>query len=114
MAEETTLWPGASGAQYRYWIHKIGTSFKDSPGNYVFAKKTSPGHWTPIYIGETESLKDRLSDHEKMPCIKRNGGTHIHAHLTCSDADASRAEESDLLEKWDPPCNKEQAAPAKP
>jgi hypothetical protein len=101
------MWPGASGKEYKYWIHQIGTTFKDEPGNYVFAKETSPGKWTPIYIGETESLEDRHANHEKMPCVKRHGGTHIHAHTSSTDAAIRRAEESDLLDKWDPPCNKE-------
>ena len=85
----------------------MNTSFKDEPGNYIFAKETSSGYWTPIYIGETDSLKDRLSNHEKMPCVKRHGGTHVHVHTSSSDEQARRAEESDLLAKWDPPCNKE-------
>ncbi len=104
---ETIMWPGASGKEYKYWIHAIGTTFKDEPGNYIFAKETSRGHWTPIYIGETNSLRDRLSNHEKMSCVRRNGGTHIHAHTSSSDVNVRRAEESDLLDKWDPPCNKE-------
>ena len=80
MAEQTIMWPGASGKEYKYWIYAIGTSFKDSPGNYIFAKETSIGRWTPIYIGETDSLQDRLSNHEKLPCVERHGGTHVHAH----------------------------------
>lgn len=107
MAEEIIYWTGASGKKYKYLIYKIGTSFKDCPGNYIFAKETSPGSWKPLYIGETENLRDRLSDHEKMPCITRNGGTHVHAHVSPSDTDVRRVEESDLLDKWDPVCNKE-------
>ena len=107
MAEGTIQWTGASGKKYRYWIYKIGTSFKDSPGNYIFTKETSPDRWTPLYIGEAESLKERLSDHEKMPCVTRNGGTHVHTHISSSDANVRRAEESDLLDKWDPVCNKQ-------
>ena len=107
MAAQTIMWPGASGKQYKYWIYPMNTSFKDLPGNYIFAKETSPGKWTPIYIGETGSLKDRLSNHEKMPCVKRYGGTHVHTHASSEDEETRRAEESDLLAKWDPPCNKE-------
>lgn len=107
MAEEIIHWTGASGKKYKYGIYKIGTSFKDCPGNYIFAKETSPGHWRPLYIGETEDLRDRLSDHEKMPCVTRNGGTHVHVHVSSSDTDVRRIEENDLLDKWDPICNKE-------
>lgn len=104
---DISMWAGASSKEYKYWIYPIGTTFKDSPGNYIYAKEASPGQWTPIYIGETESLQDRLPDHEKLPCVKRNGGTHVHAHASSADVTVRRAEESDLLGKWDPPCNKE-------
>ena len=107
MAAATIMWPGASGKEYKYWIHPIGTSFEDKPGNYIFAKETAPDRWTPIYIGETDSLKDRLSSHEKMPCVRRYGGTHVHVHTSSADATIRRDEESDLLDKWDPPCNRE-------
>jgi len=107
MAESTIMWPGASGKKYKYWIAPIDAPFKDEPGNYIFAKKTSDGQWSPIYIGEAKSLKDRLPGHEKLPCVKRYGGTHLHTHITSGGQDVRRAEESDLLAKWDPPCNKE-------
>ena len=96
MAERTIMWTGASGKEHKYWIHEMGTSFKDEPGNYIFAKETSPGKRTSVYIGETESLKDRLSDHEKLPCVRRHGGTHIHAHTTQGGEAVRRAEEGDL------------------
>jgi len=108
MSEGTILWTGASGKQYKYWINEIGDSFKDDPGNYIYAREISPGRWIPIYIGETDSLKDRLSSsHEKLSCVKRHEGTHIHAHTSSSSEDVRRAEEADLIEKWDPSCNKE-------
>lgn len=106
MAEEI-MWHGASGVKYKYYIYPIDASFKNEPGNYIFAKEISPGQWKPIYIGESERLNDRLSNHDKLPCVQRHGGTHIHAHLTSGGQDVRRAEESDLLTKWDPPCNKE-------
>ena len=107
MAAETVLWPGASGEQFKYWVYTIGASFKEEAGNYIFAKKTLDGRCTPIYIGETNNLQTSLPNHEKLSCVRRNGGTHVHAHLSSSDEEVRRAEESDLLDKWDPPCNKE-------
>lgn len=105
MSEASTImWPGQSGRKYKYWIHPIGTSFKDEPGNYIFAKETKPGHWSPVYIGQTSSLDTRLANHEKEACAKRNGATHIHAHT--NSAESSRlSEEKDLIMRWEPPCN---------
>ncbi|HLJ58976.1 MAG TPA: hypothetical protein VKZ50_04515 [bacterium] len=99
-------WEGASGKKYGYWIYLIGSDFKDQPGNYIYAKQTRPGWWAAIYIGQTSSLQDRLADHEREACAKRNGATHIHAH-TSGDENTRRAEENDLIEKWDPVCNRQ-------
>ena len=105
MAEPEIYWEGASGRKYGYWIHKIGTTFKDTPGNYIYSQESSPNRWRPVYIGETGSLRDRLADHEKERCATRNGATHIHAHTSSNDAPTRRAEESDLIKKWNPVCN---------
>ena len=98
-------WQGQSGRTYGYWIYPLGTNFKDEPGNYIYAKQTEPNRWRPVYIGQTVSLRDRLADHEKEACAKRNGATHIHVHLTTGGEAARRAEESDLIAKWQPACN---------
>jgi hypothetical protein len=106
MAETPKIvWTGKSGNQYTYWIHPIGTRFKDGPGNYIFAKEVRPGRWSPVYIGQTGSLKDRLASHEKEACAIRNGATHVHAH-TGGPTEAVRClEEKDLILNWQPPCN---------
>jgi hypothetical protein len=106
MAEPDIHWEGSSGKKYGYWIHKIGTTFKDAPGNYIYAKETRPGYWRQVYIGQTSSLAERLADHEKEACAKRNGATHIHAHTSSDSEQVRRAEETDLIDKWDPVCNK--------
>src|SRR5713101_7429409 len=61
----TIQWPGRSGSRYQYWIYPLGTSFKEKPGNYIFAKEVQPGRWRPIYVGQTENLGARLPAHEK-------------------------------------------------
>lgn len=108
MTEAATIsWPGKSGAQYKYWIYPIETNFKEAAGNYIFAKETKPGSWSPCYIGQTENLNDRLGNHEKEACAKRNGATHIHAHLNGSGDTARKVEEKDLITEWKPPCNEQ-------
>jgi excinuclease UvrABC nuclease subunit len=101
---DTIYWEGASGKKYKYWISPIGVDFKDEPGNYIFAKKTSTGGWRPVYIGQAKSLKDRLSNHNEAACAKRNGATHIHTHTNSQKQDRL-AEEADLIRKWKPVCN---------
>jgi hypothetical protein len=100
----TIEWGGASGTTYKHWIYPIGTPLAAKGGNYVFAKEIRPKEWTPIYIGQTSDLSTRFEDHHKKECIKRNGATHIHAHLNAKESDRL-AEEADLLKKWGPACN---------
>jgi hypothetical protein len=108
MAEARTInWQGQTGKEYQYWIYPIGNSFKEEPGNYIFAKETKPGYWKPCYIGQTENLDKRLGDHEKESCAIRNGATHIHAHLNNGGEATRKAEEKDLIQEWKPPCNEQ-------
>jgi len=101
----TIMWAGLSGKEYKYWIYPLGTSFKEEPGNYVFAKESRPNYWSPCYMGQAANLNRRLGDHEKEACAKRNGATHIHVHLTPGGETVRRTEERDLILKWKPPCN---------
>jgi predicted GIY-YIG superfamily endonuclease len=100
---DSIQWPGKSGAQYQYWIHPLGTTFKSTPGNYIYAKLTSAG-WVPLYVGQTGDLSARLANHEKDSEARRNGATHIHAHTSTSEAQRL-AEEKDLIVRWQPVCN---------
>ncbi len=100
----TVNWPGLSGRQYTYYVYPVGTDFESVPGNYIFAKVTN-GSWTPVYIGETSDLSLRFDNHHKMPCIKRNGATHIHVHRNDGGVTARQAEESDLIRNFRPICN---------
>ena len=105
MSEEKVTWYGNSGKGYTYWVHSTDTNWKDEPANYVFAKVVN-GKWSAIYIGETNSLKDRIgSQHEKWQCGKNNGMTHVHAHTSSSSKAVRTEEESDLLANRNPPCN---------
>ena len=104
MAEQVK-WRGASGKLYDYLAYPIDTTFKDEPGNYIYAKLNPAGNWQAVYIGQTSSLSQRLATHEKEQSIIRTGGaTHILAHLSTS-ALARRMEETDLIRNYKPPFN---------
>jgi len=97
-------WTGTSGNRYQYEIYPINTNWNDVAGNYIFAKITTRNRWAAVYIGETESLRDRIPNHNKLPCVSRNGGTHVHAHVNSSST-ARLAEEGDLLAANNTSCN---------
>ena len=98
-------WIGKSGKTYRYEVHAKNTNWADVPGNYIFAKQT-PNGWLALYMGETGSLRDRITpSHEKWDCAERAGMTHIHAHTNSSSQQTRRDEESNLIQRYNPPCN---------
>ena len=103
VAEKVT-WKGASGNGYEYSIFDLNTDWNDVPGNYIFAKKIVGG-WSAVYIGQTGSLKDRLPNHEALPCVRSNGGTHVHAHTNANGQAARMTEEADLLANGGATCN---------
>lgn len=103
---DTIDWPGKSGKTYRYWFASKmkNPSMKEEAGNYMFVKKRTDG-WVPVYVGETGNLNTRHTSHPELPCVTRNGGTHLMAHTTSGGKDKRRSEEADLINYWFPPCN---------
>ena len=105
MAQKRYRWRGQSEKEYIYAIYERDADWNDVPGNYIFAKETSPGTWTAVYVGETMSFKNRpMSNHPETACALRNGATHIHAHTNANAIDR-RSEEQDLINRHTPPCN---------
>jgi len=105
MSAPTIKWTGISDKEYTYYIYPIDTfNPKSDGGNYLFAMETKPGSYKPVYVGQTNDLKERLGDHEKETCARRNGATHIHAHLN-GNKQSRLDEEKDIIKRWKPVCN---------
>lgn len=96
-------WTGHSGTEYTYTIFDINTFFLPYEGNYIFAREDGD-YWYALYIGQTSNLQDRISDHEKWPCVSHHGATHIHVHFNTNRLLRQR-EETDLLRALATPCN---------
>lgn len=103
----TISWAGKSGKTYKYRIYKINTKFVKKPGNYVFAKETKPDWFSPLYIGQTQDLSSRFTDHHAQECLDRNGVTHITVHVNEDGEQARLDEETDLRNKYNTACNKQ-------
>ena len=99
-------WEGQSGKKYGYWIVSIHATFKDVPGNYIYAKETKHYTWKPVHISHTRNLAFRLlyKDTQRDRALK-NGATHIHCHSKHHDKKTRMAEATDLINKWNPFCN---------
>ena len=96
---------GASGIEYNYTAYEIGGPLPVASGNYIFAKPGQGNLWVAIYAGETGNFGDRIPNHNELPCVRFNGGTHVLIHQHNGGPQARRAEERDIIENYDPPCN---------
>jgi predicted GIY-YIG superfamily endonuclease len=103
---DTIDWPGKSGKKYRYWFatEMENPLMKKEAGNYMFVKQETNG-WVPVYIGQTDDLDRRLTNHPELTCVRKNGGTRLMAHTAGANEAARLVEEADLVDYWDPPCN---------
>jgi hypothetical protein len=98
---------GKTGS-YKFEVYSADTSFNDVGAVYIFTKRTvgSDGKGTHefLYIGQTESLRDRIPNHEKWECATFNGVNCICVHR--DDSETSRLDkESDLIAGNSTPCN---------
>ena len=103
---------GASGTKYNFTAYTADTTFNDVGAVYIFTKRyrgTDGSYkYTPLYIGQTNSLSDRIPSHEEWPCVRRHGVNSICIHA--DDSRSSRlAKERDLINRGSspPPCNEQ-------
>lgn len=99
---------GASGTAYDFNIYPIGSEFKAIGGVYVISRreknKDDAYIHNIIYVGHTKELDERFDDHHKAQCFVDNNANCISIHT--DDSKESRLnKESDLIERYDPPCN---------
>lgn len=99
---------GASGTNYDYWdlqSPRDASTIQDQPGNYAFLKKLPNGNYLPVYIGQADSLKNRLPNHERMGDAILAGAIVLVAHTTPGGEQVRLAEEKDLVSVWNPVLN---------
>ena len=99
------VWTGQSGKKYRYTVYMFGTVFGPGPANFIFARVMESGQYVPLYIGQTADLSEPFDMPLVRECLKINRVTHIHVRYTDIREELRRAERSDLISEWNPPCN---------
>ena len=98
---------GESGS-YEFEAYTLDTTFNAVGAVYIFTKRTvdpsGRGTHAFLYIGQADSLADRIPNHEKWPCLKRNDANCICVHR--DDNKQSRLnKETDLRAAHSTPCN---------
>lgn len=99
------VWTGESGQKYRYTVYMFGTVFGPGPANYIYAQESRPGHYVPLYIGQTADLSEPFDDPVALECLKQRRVTHVHVRHSDAREEIRRAERSDLIAACNPACN---------
>ena len=102
-------WEGQSGRTYEFEVRDIPHNPPPGGGNYIFVRRERDDRgrdvWHPLYIGETGHFVERFQNHEKLPCAQNLNMNQVHYHVHNGSAQVRRAEERDLIQRWNPPCN---------
>ena len=104
----TINWRGKSGASYTFETYPIGQEFNSVSGLYIFCRQVSGGTWEAMYVGETQSFKDRINTgiggHDGFLRARNAGATHVAVLLVAGDSERLRIE-TDLRHGLNPTCN---------
>ena len=111
---KTINWIGKSGQSYPFFLFPHGTEFHAASAVYIACKQVAPETFSALYVGEAESLYNRLNvggvNHQGLLRAAREGMTHICAMAVDGRRERLRIE-LDLRHALDPVCNRE-AVPA--
>lgn len=88
-------------AGYTFDIYANDTNFKDVGAVYIFMQLPR----NLLYIGQTESLEQRIPNHEKWSCVTNHGVTGIAVHQD-ENANSRLVKETEIRNAYpDTPCN---------
>jgi hypothetical protein len=104
MSQQTLSLTGKSGKIYAFELYVLNTSFREVGGLYAFSKQATATTHTIIYIGHTQDLSSRFTNHHKEECIDGQGATYISVCQMPNEIDRLVAEK-DLLANYNCPCN---------
>lgn len=106
-------WSGASYTPYTFETYPAGTAFNPVSAVYILCREVSPGSWEALYVGETQSLQQRLNsgvaNHDGHRRADAAGMTHIAVLQVNGEAERLRIE-TDLRHGLDPVANRQNVA----
>lgn len=86
--------------------YTVTSSLPSAAGVYVILCLRDSKHYV-IDVGESEDIRDRVDNHDRKDCWKRNcSGTLEYAYLTESDEEKRKTIEKAIREHYNPPCGK--------
>jgi excinuclease UvrABC nuclease subunit len=85
-------------------VHQHNENWNNVGGIYIFTGLTQQNQWAPLYIGQTDSLSNRIPQHEQWTPAVRLGATHVHV-MTVSQQAMRDKIEKELIQNFQPRLN---------
>ena len=99
----TVTLTGASGETYLFYCYALNSTFVKSEGLYLFSKLVENTHRL-IYLGMTQDLSSRFTNHHQQTCIDREGANTISIHWLTGKQTLLDTE-TDILDNYAFSCN---------
>lgn len=77
---------------------------KEQSGVYIITTKDMNGNHNVIDIGESENIKDRVSNHDRGSCWSRNKNSGLFASVIYCNEQKRMQIESELRNTYTPVC----------
>jgi predicted GIY-YIG superfamily endonuclease len=101
----TVTFTGKSGDQYTFKYYDFSGSWNEVAGVYIVARYNQASNKIyAIYVGETDNLKERMSNHHKQDCFDKNKA-NILCWLGMANQQSRLKAETDLIRGLNTPCN---------
>jgi hypothetical protein len=99
----TVTLTGKSPKTYLFYCYPLNSTFAKAEGLYLFSKLAGNTH-NLVYLGMTQDLSSRFTDHHKEECIDDKGANTISIHWLSGKQTLLDAE-TDILGNYSFACN---------
>jgi predicted GIY-YIG superfamily endonuclease len=100
----TVTLKGASGTSYTFYSYSTDSNWNEGVACVYYISKFDGNNHTHIYIGETQDVKERHTDHHKQECFDAHGANCISIYQEKNAASRLQIE-ADLRKVIQFPCN---------
>jgi len=100
----TINWQSPNRAILSFGVYQHSDNWNDVSGIYMFCRQEQNNSYTPVYIGQAASLKDRLPQHEQWNPAVQKGASTVHAAIVSSQDDRDLFERQ-LIQQFQPILN---------
>jgi hypothetical protein len=97
-------WRAPDQRPLNFGVYQHDGQWNDVSGIYMFCRHELNGFYTPLYIGQAASLKDRLPPHEQWYPAVRKGAQVVLAEVVSHQPDRDYFERC-LIQQFQPELN---------